>query len=754
MKFSNGKWTDNNISSLSSGGVTQGGSVPDLVAPGEADWALCSTNVTIFTECTSLYGGSANGIQPFGGTSQSAPITAGVAALVIQAYRDTHQGASPTPALVKSLIVSTARDLGVPADEQGAGLIDARAAVEAARSVGANGGLSSSVTGSNLLLDTTQLDLSARAGDTKWATVNVTNLSSQSQTLASGSRVLSPLSSQTQTIQLNSAGSPVDTPFTYVTGAPWIAHKVTFQVPAGADRLALQGAWQGAAKTVGKAVVTPVIRFTLLDPSGTYVANSRPQGGGSSANYANLDVRRPVAGTWTAIIYTAAGPTGYTGPVIMDTSTQRSVPGDSVVPGVVTIPAGASRPVYIKIAVPTSGGDTTENLTLSSSGGTTTSVPVVMRTKVDLTGGSGTFAGTITGGNARAGSESQTSTYEFEVPWGAPTVSVGLALGSDPGVLVEGALISPSGEVIDAGTNEQVIGGSAFTTRTLSVVEAKPAPGHYRFVVMVENPVSGAEISQPFTGTVSLAAIPFHSHGLPQHGAITLKRHVTHTLTVSVTNPTATPLSVQLDPRKTQTGTVALAPLGDANTDLPAGFTPNYLVPPGTTSLTTAAVSDPPNAQVELSGPLFAPDLLGNVNGATSTVTDTSPQVGRGVWFSVVQEILSPGETAPVGTTTGTASATTQLFDTDVTSTTGDPWLQSIQAVPTGTNADGGTPVVIQPGQTKTISVTITPSAAKGTTVTGTLNVVTWFYGSAFDGVQPFVSSSVLAAVPYKYTVS
>ena len=61
---------------------------------------------------------------------------------------------------------------------------------------------------------------------------------------------------------------------------------------------------------------------------------------------------------------------------------------------------------------------------------------------------------------------------------------------------------------------------------------------------------------------------------------------------------------------------------------------------------------------------------------------------------------------------------------------------------------------MIQPGQTKTIKVTITPSAAKGTTVTGVLNVVTWFYGSAYDGVQPFVSSSVLAAVPYKYTVS
>jgi hypothetical protein len=755
VKFSNGQWTDNNISSLSSGGVTEGGAVPDLVAPGEADWALCSTDTTQYEECASLFGGIDNGIQPFGGTSQSAPLTAGAAALVIQAYRDTHHGNSPTPALVKQLILSTTRDLGVPAFEQGAGLLDARAAVEAARSVGGpSWGPSPTAIGQNLLVSTNQLDLTGKPGTTKWEPVSVTNIGTGGQTVVAGSRVLAPQSEQTQTVTLNSAGDAADTPFTYVTGAAWVAHKVTFTVPAGADRLALRGAWQGAAKTVGGGTVTPVVRFTILDPSGTYVANSRPQGGPTSANYANLDIRRPVAGTWTAILYTVQGPTGYTGPVIVDTTTQVNVPGDTVSPIATSIPAGATRTVWARITVPDSGGDTTESITLSGSGGTTTSVPVVVRTLVELHHGAGSFTGTITGGNARAQAPTQTGAWAFDVPWGAPAVSVGVTLASDPDVLVEGMLVSPSGEVVDVGTNQQpAADGSLVTTNTLQATEASPTPGRYRFILVVENPVSGAEVSQDFSGTVSLEAFPFHSHGLPQHASITIKRHTTHALTVTVTNPTVAPISVQLDPRLTKTGAVALAPFGSATADLPEGFTPEYLIPPDSTSFTAAATSEP-NAQLEIQNSFFAPDLLGSISGATSVATDSSPQVGRGLWLTDVQESLPPGGTAVDGTTTVIAAAQTQLFDTDMTSSTGDPWLLSTEEAPTGTNANGGTGVVIPPGQTRTISMTITPSAPKGTTVSGVLNVVTLNVNGPYLGVIPFFASSLLAAIPYKYTVS
>ena len=70
VQLGNGTWIDNNISGLSSGGVTQQGRVPDLVAPGDLGWALCSTDTTTYKECTND-AGQPSPIQDFGGTSQS-----------------------------------------------------------------------------------------------------------------------------------------------------------------------------------------------------------------------------------------------------------------------------------------------------------------------------------------------------------------------------------------------------------------------------------------------------------------------------------------------------------------------------------------------------------------------------------------------------------------------------------------------------------------------------------------------------------
>ena len=86
----NGRWVDNNISSLSSGGFTQAGNTVNLVAPGDENSALCSTNGTMYTGCPGVFGGTNIGVQQTGGTSESAPLTSAAAADVIQAYAQTH----------------------------------------------------------------------------------------------------------------------------------------------------------------------------------------------------------------------------------------------------------------------------------------------------------------------------------------------------------------------------------------------------------------------------------------------------------------------------------------------------------------------------------------------------------------------------------------------------------------------------------------------------------------------------------------
>jgi hypothetical protein len=64
--------------------------------------------------------------QPFGGTSAAAPNAAAVAALMLQA------DPALTPAQITSMLEQSATDLGLPATEQGSGVINADAAVKMA----------------------------------------------------------------------------------------------------------------------------------------------------------------------------------------------------------------------------------------------------------------------------------------------------------------------------------------------------------------------------------------------------------------------------------------------------------------------------------------------------------------------------------------------------------------------------------------------------------------------------------------------
>ncbi len=201
--FAKTGWLNDNISSLSSGGFSQTGRTIDMVAPGDLSFASCSTNTAIYTECTNFVN-QASPIEESGGTSQSSPLTAGAAALVIQAYKKTHSLASPSPALIKQILTSTATDLGAPAYEQGAGLLNSFKAVQLAESI--NGG---TPTGSTLATSTSQLNAVGSAGTAHHWTVTVTNESTATQTVTlSGRRFGAPTNVTTGTVTLSNTLSP------------------------------------------------------------------------------------------------------------------------------------------------------------------------------------------------------------------------------------------------------------------------------------------------------------------------------------------------------------------------------------------------------------------------------------------------------------------------------------------------------------------------------------------------------------------
>ena len=66
-----------------------------LVAPGDLGFSACEASPA-YAGCTDFVGAPSN-VEESRWDEPSSPLTAGAAALVIEAYRKTHHGASPPP---------------------------------------------------------------------------------------------------------------------------------------------------------------------------------------------------------------------------------------------------------------------------------------------------------------------------------------------------------------------------------------------------------------------------------------------------------------------------------------------------------------------------------------------------------------------------------------------------------------------------------------------------------------------------------
>ncbi len=758
---SNGTWLDNGISSLSSSGFAQNGAnTVDLVAPGDLNWDVCSPAAQF--GCTNN-NGAPSGIDLEGGTSESAPLTAGAAADVIQAYASTHHGNDPSPALVKQILMSTATDIDAPAEQQGAGLLNVLGAVREATSLpGSNAGGQG-----GLLVSPNQINITQNPGQQTSQRVSVTNTGSSPVRVQLATRTFTDqVGNQTGSFCLNPSstaspcGAPTTSAFQIWSGITEVYQEETFQVPPtrGASRLSFSADYADTGQA-------SVLHVALYDPSGTYAGYTLPQGLG---DYGNVQVTDPKPGTWTAVFFTeqdqtmnGVAQTGTSGTIQWQASTYQSASAGSISPSSLTINPGATASALFTAASSGNSGDTAQSIVLSSSSQATSSIPVTVRTLVPLGYGGGTFSGVLTGGNGRAGEPAQESTYEFQVPPGLNDLDASASF-ADTGDGVVAYLVDPEGETVASSSNLTLdsAGQSAISTDAVNVYKDDPEAGTWYLRLDWLQPVSGAELAEPFHGAIRFNQVNVGSNLPTRRGQ--LEQGKTYTFDVFVRNTAQSPETFFLDPRTDQLADVPLVDLFGAGTDqnyalpLPLGAPlPSYVVPTDTREIKTSISGsvpvtydvEPYPGDPDLSPAVSAPGVTATQSGDSASL-DFTPggEVSPGLWYLNPSEIGPyPGTGAPAATASDSFVAVTPAFDPTVSPSTGDLW-SAYQGL-----SQGFSPVYLEPGQTAVIPLTITPTASPGTWVSGVINVDDAFQDDPV--VTTLVDGDELAALPYSYRV-
>ena len=383
-----------------------------------------------------------------------------------------------------------------------------------------------------------------------------------------------------------------------------------------------------------------------------------------------------------------------------------------------------------------------------------TSIPVTLRSLVPTPSPSTTFTGTLTGGNGRETNTGQTAYYQFEVPSGLDALNASIDTGN-AGNTMFAELVNPSGNAASAAANGLLATTTTGTTEVQPEVGTQlhvidPSPGLWTLVIDFYNTVSGTAVAQPFTVNINDTPVSASASGLPDGGKLTAGTPVT--ALVNVTNNGTTPEAYFVDARLNDQVKLDLAAQTTSTLTLPnvTGVVPEYLVPSHTTALKATASSSAP-LFFDVTYPYGDPDVISST-GKTATASYSAAGIGAGDW-TITPFLVGPtGNKAAKNVTASTSmTATTAGFDPAVSSPTGDLWLGSTNP------ATPFTPYVVNPGQSVSIPVTITPTGKSGSTVTGTLYIADSSFVStdlSFDevaGNSP--EGSDVAAFPYSYTI-
>jgi hypothetical protein len=746
-------WLDNEVSTLSSSGVTEDRRTPDIIAPGDLNWAVCSTNTAVYGECANGFGGQTIGLEDFGGTSESAPLTAGVAALVIQAYREAHGGQTPSPAVIQQILMSSASDIDVTASEQGAGLLNALRAVQLAKSYGTH-----TAAGGLLHEPSSIADLGA-PGATQSHTVTVTNSGNSSATITPVLRTLGPAQTLASgSMSLFEAGSGVQGACDGIDSAEYFTGETipelnckTFAVPAGVSELDSRIGWNPLQNCTGCTAGAPTVREILIDPQGRYAQYSDPQGDGSG--FADAQVHDPAAGNWTLLIFGRAT-SNYEGSVsyLETAQTFRNMSG-AVRPASKVVAPGSSASFTVKVSAPASPGDFVGEVAFNSDQQSALgTIPVVSEAEVPVsTQSPGQFTGTLIGGNGRPTFFAQELSYEFVVPPGIHDLDVNMS-AADDGYMLLGQLVSPSGQAVDSQLSLQQVtaGGDYANTNAVQLVWANPEPGTWRvnvangLVFFAGLPVYSGLAQSTLNGTVSFNTDKVGVSGMPSG---TLSPGSVVTAQIAVTNTGSEPETYQVDPRTPFQSPYAAQSITNTSGTLPitgGASIPQYVVPPFSSQLELSASTTGSQPIVFDASPFWGgPDVASPPSsGGTTSITVPNPIASE--WAPTPDEIGPFSSAAPSEPYSTSGAVTTLGFDTTAVPSTGNLWDDLV-----GGGSESLNPLFLRPGQSGTMTVTFTaPSGAAGTTQSGTLYVETFNYTPFGD-----VSSDVLGALPYSYTL-
>lgn len=733
-------WESDNIATLSSSGFTSNGpNSVDLVAPGDGGWADCSPKTQTFQECANSFGtaGSAAPVLYFGGTSEACPFVAGVAALVIQAYRSTHHGQTPAPAVVKQILTSSARDLGAPVEEQGAGQVNATAAVKLAR---AYTGTTAKRPASALRLTTTKLSVTGTPGSAHTAKLTVHNLGTKSVTLHPALKhfgAAKTISTATMNYDPSAAGTKTFTYWLDGQSQPYVEHD--FTVPAGYQRLETQlGLPAGDASSPNEGFLV------LFDPKGRLAQDSDPQGAG--AGFGQGDVRNPMPGRWRAIIFARPTTDGYTGKVTFSASVQKLVKVSGTSLRSLTVKPYGTATVSARYHLPQQPGDSSAGVYF---GGGLGVVPVLMRTTVPVSAADpGTVYGTLTGGNGRPALGSQEQDYAFRVPAGVKDVDVDVKV---PGAAFDtlASLVDPSGRVVDSQTSyfddmtSPTGAGASANGEGAHLSWTAPTPGMWTLdILTISGDLSGAT-SVPFTADIAFNTVQVTSSGIPDSSETTIAAGDQAQASVTVTNTGDSPEIYYLDPRRDSLTTYPMSfttyPSGQVGTDVA-----QVIVPPFTTSAIIGASADEPIAFD--SSPLLGSPSVASTEGTTAVVGLEDPEASQ--WSCGPAAVGPFTKPAPATEFGCEGMATTATMNDSISVEGGNLWQMTTDpSTPNAFDPVFGGSTVVQPGQSVTLGMNITPSQTdQGSTVNGFIAVETMNMIS--------LSSDDLVNIPYSYTVT